>query len=249
MEIKKLYYFSIIVAALNEEKYIADCISALKGQNYRGEFDIIIVDNGSNDNTRKIAQKLGVRVIPEPQRGVSYALITGCREAKGEILAFTDADTRPRADWLSKLNGIFNSGENVAGGGGGLFYYDGPKWANILFQDFLIRFYVKYFQKRHQGLAGCNMAVRADVYKKIGGFAPGFNWGQDWQMGKRVSRLGNVIFDPDIVVNTSFRRFNGRYNSPLLKNIYAIKEFLVAGVRMLPLMYLGAKLKPQKPVR
>ena len=248
MRNSKFHSFSIIVAAHNEDKYIADCIRALKLQDYQGEFEIIVVDNASNDKTQEVSRELGVRVIYEPKKGVSHALISGVRSAMGEILAFTDADTRPPKEWLSRLNNVFNLTENVAAGGPP-YYYDGPNWANFFMKNFFSPIYLKFFHERNHGLPGCNLAVRSDIYYKTGGFTPGFNWGQDWKMGGKASKFGKVIFHPEIYVYTSFRRFYGNHTHPVLKTARAIKEIFIASMRMIPMVYFNTNLKPQKPIR
>jgi glycosyltransferase involved in cell wall biosynthesis len=245
----KLHYFSVIIAAYNEEKYIHDCIKALHNQDYLGDFEIIVVDNNSNDNTSEIAKGLGATVFFESKQGVSHALIAGASHAKGHILAFTDADTRLPESWLSQINKVFNLHENVVAAGGIPLYYDGPLWANIFLHKVLKRFYIKYLKDSQQGLAGCNMAVRRDVYDKVGGFVPGYNWGQDWKMGKKASAHGEVIFDPEIFAHTSFRRFYGNHRHPLLKNIRAVKEIIVTAIRMIPMAAFDKNLKAQKPIR
>jgi glycosyltransferase involved in cell wall biosynthesis len=54
---------SVIVPTYNEERYIKFCILALKNQDYNGEYEIIVSDGGSKDNTVKIARKLADKVI------------------------------------------------------------------------------------------------------------------------------------------------------------------------------------------
>lgn len=245
---KKLHSFSVIVAAYNEEKYITDCILALKQQDYPGEFEIIVADNGSTDKTSEIARDLGARLVYAPERGVSHALIAGSLAGYGEIYAYTDADTRPPKTWLSQLNNAFNSHETVVGAGGAPYYYDGPKLADFIAHKILIKFYKRFLEKRHRGLPGFNMSIRKDIYFKAGGFEPGYNWGQDWHMAKRASQFGLIIFDPAIYVHTSFRRFHGNHKHPILILTRAIKEIVVALMRVVPMAY-GKNLKMQKPIR
>jgi glycosyltransferase involved in cell wall biosynthesis len=89
---------SIIVPARNEEVCLGDCLQSLVGQTGVA-FEIIVVDDHSTDRTRAIAESLaGVRVIapgplPEGWTGKNNAVVAGAREARGEWLLFTDADT------------------------------------------------------------------------------------------------------------------------------------------------------------
>jgi cellulose synthase/poly-beta-1,6-N-acetylglucosamine synthase-like glycosyltransferase len=89
---------SVIVPARNEEACLGTCLQSLKVQAGIG-FEIIVVDDGSTDRTRQIAESFpGVRVIdaaplPAGWSGKTNAMLTGARAAQGEWLLFTDADT------------------------------------------------------------------------------------------------------------------------------------------------------------
>ncbi len=89
---------SIIVPARNEEVCLGDCLTSLVAQT-GVEFEIIVVDDGSTDRTRAIAESFaGVRVLspgplPAGWTGKNNAVVAAAREARGEWLLFTDADT------------------------------------------------------------------------------------------------------------------------------------------------------------
>ena len=82
---KKLYNFSVIIPAHNEEKYIAACVKSLKAQKYTGKFEIIVVDTASSDNTAVVARNAGARVIHEMEQHVSAARRQGSAYNTGEI--------------------------------------------------------------------------------------------------------------------------------------------------------------------
>lgn len=80
---------SLIIPALNE----ADCIGPLLAELPAGVVDeIIVVDNGSTDDTGGAARRAGARVVNEPRRGYGYACAAGAVAAGGDILAFMDGD-------------------------------------------------------------------------------------------------------------------------------------------------------------
>src|ERR1700732_5300635 len=98
---------SVIVAALNEEVCLGTCLESLVSQT-GVDFELIVVDDGSSDRTREIAQSFaGVRVVdpgplPPGWSGKNNALVAGAAEAQGEWLLFTDADTVHRVDSLAR---------------------------------------------------------------------------------------------------------------------------------------------------
>jgi glycosyltransferase involved in cell wall biosynthesis len=98
---------SVIVPARNEEKYLGNCLEALSKQDYPN-YEIIVIDNASNDSTSKVARKYTNKVFREEKVGLSYARTRGFKESRGEIIARTDADSRAPDDWLTRINDIFS---------------------------------------------------------------------------------------------------------------------------------------------
>ncbi|MCJ7702653.1 MAG: glycosyltransferase family 2 protein, partial [Anaerolineales bacterium] len=95
---------SVIVPAKDAAETLEDCLSSLQSQQDVGQdYEIILVDDGSNDRTAEIAQCFGVPVIRPEYQGRSVARNVGAKAARGDILAFTDADCAPAADWLHHL--------------------------------------------------------------------------------------------------------------------------------------------------
>lgn len=88
--------FSIIVPVYNTERYLAECIESVLNQNYNS-YELILVDNGSTDNSRKIMDKYkknpNVKVVTfEANQGISKARNAGIQEAVGEYIIFLDSD-------------------------------------------------------------------------------------------------------------------------------------------------------------
>jgi len=94
---------SVIIPARNEASRIESCLTALTSQDSTAEFEIIVVDNGSTDETSALASAFSVTVVHEPRVGRAIARNTGIRAARGNILAFTDADCVPCRSWLREL--------------------------------------------------------------------------------------------------------------------------------------------------
>ncbi|WP_118840569.1 glycosyltransferase [Salinibacter ruber] len=93
---------SAIVPVYNETSEIANCIKSLLKQNIREDYEIIVVDNGSDDGTKKIIQEYSVKMIEENSVQTPYAARNaGIRAGNGEIFAFTDADCEVDSNWLS----------------------------------------------------------------------------------------------------------------------------------------------------
>lgn len=93
---------SIIIPAYNEEKYIGRCIDSLKNQTL-DRIEIIVVDDGSDDATKKIAEGKNIKVISILHSGPGYAKNTGIKNSVGKIIVFFDADMYAAQDYIEKL--------------------------------------------------------------------------------------------------------------------------------------------------
>ena len=110
---------SIVVCSRNGARRLSDCLSAIKHQDYEGKLEIIVVDDGSTDDTYIVAKSFtNVEVIKNAKNlGLGAARNVGIRAAQGEIVAFTDDDCRPQSDWITNLCSGY-TGSEVLGVGG-----------------------------------------------------------------------------------------------------------------------------------
>ncbi len=100
--------YSVIVPAYRATDVLPRCLAALCDQSLaRDAYEIIVVDDGSPDQTADVAEKVlsnaNGRVIRAPHGGPAHARNLGAQAARGAILAFTDADCEPAHDWLERL--------------------------------------------------------------------------------------------------------------------------------------------------
>src|SRR4030042_3590064 len=116
--------FSIIIPVKNEEIELPKCLQALSRQTFK-DFEIIIVNDNSIDNSIEEAKKYNVKIVYPPDCNVLIGAVRqiGCEYAKGEIFCNTDADCEPHPDWLAILNESFKY--NYAGVAGLLSAKDG----------------------------------------------------------------------------------------------------------------------------
>jgi glycosyltransferase involved in cell wall biosynthesis len=91
---------SVIVPARDAERTLPRTLAAVSGQRLRGEFEVIVVDDGSTDGTAEVARDAGATVLSQPPQGPAEARNHGARHARGELLAFCDADVFPASGWL-----------------------------------------------------------------------------------------------------------------------------------------------------
>lgn len=95
---------SIIIPAYNEEENIGELVSYLAGHADGYEQEIIVVDGGSSDQTKQMAEREGARVIGSPQKGRANQMNYGAEMAQGEILYFLHADTFPPPSFMDDIH-------------------------------------------------------------------------------------------------------------------------------------------------
>ena len=113
--------FSFIIPTKNEGKYLEKCLVSIKAQIVE-DYEVIIVDTNSTDNTKTVAKKYGARIVDEPRRGASVARNAGARVSRGNILIFADADARFDKNFLQLIENRFNN--DISGGVFRLSIYD-----------------------------------------------------------------------------------------------------------------------------
>ena len=113
-------YFSIVIPAYNEEEHIGSCLRSVFNSDYdSAQYEVIVVDNGSQDNTYDAALNSGkARVFRLPEGNVGAVRNYGAAKARGQILVFIDADCLMDKDWLNRAEKLIKDRPNTAYGGG-----------------------------------------------------------------------------------------------------------------------------------
>jgi len=203
-------FMTVVIPALNEESVLGRCLESLAAQKCDFTYEVLVVDNGSSDNTAEVARRYGARVIREERRGIGHARSTGFAQARGTIVASTDADTIVPREWLARFAGVFREHTEVVGVGGRFVYVDGSPGIRLLghIANYLTPAIVRVAPFLWS-FSGFNFAVRRDAYLASGGFRTDLKYGEDWDLGKRLRRLGRVVVD-----NGSWVKTSGRTSEP-----------------------------------
>lgn len=198
---------SIVIPAHNEARTISPSLQAITNQNYP-DFEVIVVDNASIDNTREVSEAFPVKVIREERKGTMWACESGRRGATGEIISRMDADCLPNQDWLSK--GLQHFKDPTVVMVSGPYDYHDASWIFRRFSLFFQRHVYPpvnfLLQKLRLGAIsiGGNTFIRQETLEKMGGFNTNLTfYGDDVDTAKRASRHGKVVFDRDLIIKTS----------------------------------------------
>jgi glycosyltransferase involved in cell wall biosynthesis len=155
---------SVIIPAYNEATYISRCLDALVAQTTRPA-EIIVVDNGSTDDTAAIVQTFAdVTLLHQPKRGTYYAREYGFAAATGDLLIRIDADTVLPTDWLERLMSYLAAWPTIDALTGRGVFYDVPFPRAIGWLQAILYQYVQYPALGTYTLWGAMMAVRRDAW-------------------------------------------------------------------------------------
>jgi glycosyltransferase involved in cell wall biosynthesis len=205
---------SVVIPAYNEESYLAECLEAVLAElvatTARGPFEVVVVDNGSTDQTAAIAGCFPeVRVVFEPHKGLTRARQRGLQEARGAILAYVDADTRMPPGWIRRVIDTFDGDDQVVCVSGPYVYHDVTR-----VKAALVRLYWRVIATPAYGLTGYmavggNFAARAGALAMIRGFDMTIPfYGEDTDIARRLAGVGHVVFNKDLIMLTSARRLH-----------------------------------------
>jgi O-antigen biosynthesis protein len=195
---------SIIVCSYNGSRTLRSCCEGVLKLQYP-KCEVIVVDDGSTDDTASIARQYGLRVISTSNHGLSHARNTGMEAASGEIIVYLDDDAHPDSHWLTYLAAFFQNPANgkfgAAGGPNIPPAEDGPI-ARCVAHAPGGPSHVMLTHRKAEHIPGCNMAFRKAALKAIGGFDPQFRVaGDDVDVCWRLQEAGwNLGFVPAAMV-------------------------------------------------
>lgn len=183
---------SVIIPTRNRANLLNDTLKSILNQSISlSEFEIIVVDNGSNDNTAEIINKYkdqltNLRKIFAPEPGLHIGRHAGMKAAKGDILVFADDDIEALPTWLISIREAFKDPEVAMVGGNNypLFLQSPPDWLNQMWKrktirgnKFVSELSICEFSPNTKNISpssilGCNFPIRKSVLIESGGFHP-----------------------------------------------------------------------------
>jgi O-antigen biosynthesis protein len=192
---------SVVVCSYNGSATIRDTMESMKALLYPN-FEVIVVNDGSSDETKDIVSEYDVRLISTENRGLSNARNTGYKAATGEIIAYLDDDAYADPHWLHYLAHTYLTTDFVGVGGPNIAPAgDGPI-ADCVANAPGGPVHVLVTDRVAEHIAGCNMSFRKSALQAVGGFDPRYRTaGDDVDACWRVQdQVGNIGFHPTALV-------------------------------------------------
>lgn len=226
---------SIIIPTMNEAIYIEETLKSVVGQCPSFDFEIIVCDGGSKDNTVEIARKYA-RVVVSSKQGTGTQLDYAANLSKGKILVFLDADTLLPEGYLQRVYESFKRNMSLLACGAP-FGYNGRKRCRIrlgkisstiteyvLVNLAMYLWYVSRDIFHFTEIPGCNFCIRRYIYFKVGGFKRFPSIPVDIALSSAIRELiarkgtGSMKIFKSIIVLTSPRHISLKRSAKLVKN-------------------------------
>jgi glycosyltransferase involved in cell wall biosynthesis len=186
---------SVIIPCYNHAHFVGEAIQSVLNQDYR-RYEIILVDDGSTDNTREVAAQFGfkVRYIYQPNQGLSAARNSGLRAARGELIGFLDADDLYEPDYLSTLVAVLEANPQADAVHCACRFVDHNNQPLLQIAGRIVppdKLYPTLLKGNF--MTPICMLVHRRCYQKMDGFDTSLSSCEDWDMWLRISREFNVI--------------------------------------------------------
>lgn len=179
---------SFVIPAHNEERLIGRAITSIRecAGKVVQEYEIVVVNDASTDQTARIAADCGARVIDVKLRQIAAVRNAGARVARGSILIFIDADTVLPLEALVAAMAAFQNG---AIGGGASVAWDEPCpiWGRMLLRTW------NEISRLLRWAAGCFVFVRREVFEAVGGFDEHYFAGEEIILSSALKRKGRFL--------------------------------------------------------
>ena len=208
---------SVIVPVYNDQDNIGSLIEALLKQDYPSEsFEIIIIDNNSDDRTREIISGYPVTLLEESDVQSSYAARNkGIAHACGSVLAFTDSDCRPAITWIREgIDALISQSADLAGGHVEFVLSDKRTVAEMY--DSITHIQVETGIRERKGCPTANLFARARLFEEMGLFRATLASGGDYIWTHKAIRNGHLA----VFAHRAIVRHPARSLKSLLKKRY-----------------------------
>ena len=231
---------SIIIPSYNSEQTIEKCLRSLKNQNYRSEYEIILVDSSNDETPRIVKEKFSeVTLIHKNNRtDPGTARNLGITKAQGDLIIFLDADCIPASDWLEKHVNAHRQ-QYIAVGGA---IHNSKESQNAVGYAGYISEFREFIPERSRAevahVPTCNISYKKEVFEKYGQFRGEYYPQEDLVFNYHLARSGEkILFDPSIIVyhihRSDFKAFMqhqkkiGRITAQVLEQFKLKGRFLV----------------------
>lgn len=159
---------SVVIPVKDDAENLRRCLTALGTQTV-APFEVIVVDNGSTDDSAAVATELGATVVTHEGGGIPATSAAGYDAATGQLIARLDADCVPPADWVQTIDEYFGDHTGVSALTGSAYFTDGPKWLRRIGADLYLGAYFLALAPAlgHPPIFGSNCGIRRSAWLEV----------------------------------------------------------------------------------
>lgn len=189
----KNIFISFIIPCYNSKDTVSRCLESIQNINYPKDcFEIVIVDNGSKDNTIDICRKFTDKIFIDPAATISKLRNMGAQKARGNFLVFIDSDCVISKDWLKRVLEHFKDSNVGLAGSKTYTVPDEAGWVEKIWKIHLNR---GKDEKDARWVVSRAIGVKKDTFLAVGGFDESLETCEDVDFGYCVGNKYNVISD------------------------------------------------------
>lgn len=222
---------SVVIPCYKQAHLLGEAIESVLAQTYP-HVEIIVVDDGSPDNTSEVAARyIGVRCIRQQNKGLASARNTGLRECSGAYVTFLDADDRLVPGALEINLRHYNAHPECAfvSGRGQFVSYNGEV-IPMRHRPPVLKDHYPELMRHNYILVGA-LLYRRDILQSVGGFDPNLPACEDYELHLRLARNFPIFCHDQVIMeyrqyNTSMSRNSGRYLKYMLLMLRAQKKYI-----------------------
>lgn len=227
---------SVVIPLYNKEQFIQHTLEAVLGQTYQ-DFEIVIVDDGSTDNSVSEARKVNdtrIRIVSQENAGVSAARNRGIEEARYDLIAFLDADDEWKPTYLETQMALAEKYPqcNVFATNYEFRDTEGNTRPTIIRrlpfddEDGILTNYFEVASHSHPPICSITIMVRKSAIQEIGGFPVGIAAGEDLLTWARLAVRNDIAYSKNVVsiyIIETFERKKRGFRTPLIPDFVGIE--------------------------
>jgi len=241
---------SVVMGVYNGGEYIRETVNSILSQTFR-DFEFIIVNDGSTDNTGEILQEYAkkdprIKVIRQENQGLTKALIAGCQMAQGEYIARQDCGDVSKPERLAKQLKCINADKGLALVSCSVNFF-GPAGEFVFLSSFK-----PDYRLAQRGISWHGTAFfPKELYKKSGGYRSEFYFAQDLDLWVRLAKYGKISVLLEALYEARFAegQISGIYRKEqiaLTKIIYSLRDLKPGDPKYKSLLSKAGLIKPKE---
>ncbi|MEJ3404600.1 glycosyltransferase family 2 protein [Rathayibacter sp. YIM 133350] len=203
---------SLVLPVKDDAELLRRCLGMLSEQSV-APHEVIVVDNGSRDDSAEIARAAGARVLRELHPGIPAAAAAGCDAATGDVIARLDADCMPPREWVQRISAAFDADPGLAALTGPAFFVDGPAPLRRPLAALYLGAYRAAVSPAlgHPPLFGSNFAVRRSAWTQVSDSVHRYDplMHDDMDLSVHLGPERRIRFERSLQMGISMRPFSG----------------------------------------